>query len=288
MPVGDARQIMESAARAEQHGWDGIFVWEPLWGVDAWVSMTAAALATSSIKVGTLLSPLSRMRPWQVAAKSATLDHLSGGRLILSVGLGATDTGFESFGEVTDIRRRAELLDESLAIVTGLWRGQPFTYAGKHYRIGESTFPHKPPVPVNDARVPIWVVGLWPNRRSMARAMKYQGIIASVRNERGEPGHLKPADVRAIRELPAPESTSLSRERVKRRTASANGRTQAPPGTSNRSGRNSSPTISRSASMRVSRTVRLRSLPCCRRREPTFNLRNLRVQWGRESACDRR
>ena len=201
MPVGDARQIMESAARAEQHGWDGIFVWEPLWGVDAWVSMTAAALATSSIKVGTLLSPLSRMRPWQVAAKSATLDHLSGGRLILSVGLGATDTGFESFGEVTDIRRRAELLDESLAIVTGLWRGQPFTYAGKHYRIGESTFPHKPPAPVNDGRVPIWVVGLWPNRRSMARAMKYQGIIASVRNERGEPGHLKPADVRAIREF---------------------------------------------------------------------------------------
>ena len=201
MPVGDAREVMEAAAEAEKHGWDGFLVWEPLWGVDAWISMTAAALATSSIKVGTLLSPLSRMRPWQVAAKSATLDHLSGGRLILSVGLGAVDTGFESFGEVTDVRRRAELLDESLDIVTGLWRGQPFTYAGKHYRIGESTFPHKPPVPVNDARVPIWVVGLWPNRRSMARAVKYQGIIPSVRNERGEPGRLKPADVHAIREF---------------------------------------------------------------------------------------
>ena len=121
--------------------------------------------------------------------------------LILPLALAQPDTGFESFGEVTDVRRRAELLDESLDIVTGLWRGQPFTYAGKHYRIGESTFPHKPPVPVNDARVPIWVLGLWPNRRSMARAVRYQGIIPSVRNERGEPGRLKRADVHAIREF---------------------------------------------------------------------------------------
>ena len=131
MPVGDARQVMEAAAQAEAHGWNGFFVSEPVWGVDAWVSMTAAALATSSIRIGTLLSPLSRMRPWQVAAQSATLDHLSGGRLILSVGLGATDSGFGSFGEVTDVRRRAELLDESLDIVTGLWRGQPFNPSGR-------------------------------------------------------------------------------------------------------------------------------------------------------------
>ena len=205
MPVGDARQVMEAAAQAEAHGWDGFFVSEPVWGVDAWVSMTAAALATSSIRIGTLLSPLSRMRPWQVAAQSATLDHLSGGRLILSVGLGATDSGFESFGEVTDVRRRAELLDESLDIVTGLWRGQPFTYAGKHYRIDESNFPHTPPVPVNDARIPIWVVGLWPNRRSMARAVRYQGIIPSVRNARSEPGHVRPTIVRAIREFAGPD-----------------------------------------------------------------------------------
>ena len=131
MPVGDARQMMEAAVQAEAHGWDGLFVSEPVWGVDAWVSITAAALATSSIRIGTLLSPLSRMRPWEVAARSATLDHLSGGRLILSVGLGATDSGFESFGEVTDVRRRAELLDESLDIITGLWRGQPFNPSGR-------------------------------------------------------------------------------------------------------------------------------------------------------------
>jgi alkanesulfonate monooxygenase SsuD/methylene tetrahydromethanopterin reductase-like flavin-dependent oxidoreductase (luciferase family) len=203
MPVGNAQQIMEAAVVAERHGWDGFFVWEPVWGVDAWVAMTAAVVATSTIKLGTLLSPLSRMRPWQVAAKSATLDHLSKGRLILSVGLGATDTGFEQFGEVTGVRERAELLDESLDIITGLWGGQPFVYTGKHYQISESTFPHKPP-PCHNQRVPIWVVGLWPNKRSMARAVKYQGILPSVRDEHQGFRRLTHEDVSAVRNHTGP------------------------------------------------------------------------------------
>lgn len=205
MPVGNARQIMEAAVLAENEGWDGFFVWEPVWGVDAWVSLTAAAVATSTIKLGTLLTPLSRMRPWRVAGQTATFDDLSGGRLILSVGLGAVDVGFDSFGEVTGIRERAELMDESLAILQGLWQGQPFTFEGKHYRIAESTFPHKPPLPVNDNRVPIWMVGLWPNKKSMARALKYQGILPSVRNDKGEWRRLTPDDVKAIREFAGDE-----------------------------------------------------------------------------------
>ena len=127
LPFGDARTAADFAHEAEQAGWDGFFVWEPVWGIDAWVALTAAAMRTERIRLGTLLTPLSRMRPWKLASETVTLDHLSGGRVILSVGLGAIDTGFEAFGEVTDRKTRAELLDEGLDILTGLWRRQPFT-----------------------------------------------------------------------------------------------------------------------------------------------------------------
>src|SRR5512139_731743 len=123
LPYGDARIAAEFAFQAEQAGWDGFFVWEPVWGIDAWVSLTAAAMRTQRIRLGTLLSPLSRMRPWKLASETAALDNLSGGRVILSVGLGALDTGFEAFGEETERRKHAELLDEGLDILTGLWRG---------------------------------------------------------------------------------------------------------------------------------------------------------------------
>src|SRR5512143_1083575 len=122
LPHGDARTAADVAYEAEQAGWDGFFVWEPVWGIDAWVSLTAAAMRTERIRLGTMLSPISRMRPWKLASETATLDNLSNGRVILSVGLGAPDSGFESFGEVTDRKTRAELMDEALDIVTGLWR----------------------------------------------------------------------------------------------------------------------------------------------------------------------
>jgi alkanesulfonate monooxygenase SsuD/methylene tetrahydromethanopterin reductase-like flavin-dependent oxidoreductase (luciferase family) len=139
-PGGEARTAAEFAQQAEAAGWDGFFAWEPVWGVDAWVSLTAAAMRTERIRLGTLITPLSRMRPWKLASETATLDRLSNGRVILSVGLGAVDTGFEAFGEVTDRRTRAELLDEGLEILTGLWRGQPFQFQGKHYTVKPTDF----------------------------------------------------------------------------------------------------------------------------------------------------
>jgi alkanesulfonate monooxygenase SsuD/methylene tetrahydromethanopterin reductase-like flavin-dependent oxidoreductase (luciferase family) len=120
--------------------WDGFFVWEPVWGIDARIQLAAAAMQTSRIRLGTLISPLSRMRPWDMAGKIAALDNLSGGRVTLAVGLGAIDTGFTQFGEVTDRKARAELLDESLDIITGLWRGQPFAYSGKHHTVQPCDF----------------------------------------------------------------------------------------------------------------------------------------------------
>jgi len=150
---------------------DGFFVFEPVWGFDAWVALAAAAVRTERIRLGTMLSPLSRMRPWKLASETVSLDHLSGGRLILSVGLGAVETGFVAFGEVTDRRTRAELVDEGLEVLTGLWAGQPFRYEGQHYRIEPTGF-FPPPPPVQRPRIPIWVVGAWPRPKSMARAVR--------------------------------------------------------------------------------------------------------------------
>lgn len=202
-PQGDARQAAELAYQAEQSGWDGFFMWEPVWGVDAWVSLAAAAMRTQRIRLGTMITPLSRMRPWKLASETATLDNLSGGRVILSVGLGAPESGFAAFGEVTDRKIRAELLDEGLDILTGLWRGQPFSYPGKHYRVQPTDF-MLPPPPVQQPRIPIWVVGAWPSEKSMQRVLRYDGMLPSVvtRDESGgrQVKQASPGDIRAIRQ----------------------------------------------------------------------------------------
>ncbi len=179
LPWGDARTAADMAQTAERAGWDGLFVWEPVWGVDAWVSLAAAAMVTSRIRLGTMLTPLARLKPWTLAGQTATLDNLSGGRVILSVGLGAVHEGWTAFGEVSDRKARAELLDEGLDILTGLWAGQPFRYEGKHYHVRETSF-LPPPPPVQRPRIPIWVVGAWPHAKSMRRALRYDGLIPSV------------------------------------------------------------------------------------------------------------
>jgi alkanesulfonate monooxygenase SsuD/methylene tetrahydromethanopterin reductase-like flavin-dependent oxidoreductase (luciferase family) len=197
LPHGDARTAADVAYEAEQAGWDGFFVWEPVWGIDAWMSLTAAAMRTEHIRLGTMLSPISRMRPWKLASETATLDNLSNGRVILSVGLGALDSGFEAFGEVTDRKTRAELMDEGLDILTGLWKGQPFYYNGKHYKVKKTNF-FPPPPPSQKPRIPIWVVGGWPSKRSMQRALRYDGLLPQVLKRNHATQAAGPEDLRAI------------------------------------------------------------------------------------------
>jgi len=176
VPWGDARDVAEMASVAEHNGWDALFVWEGIYGTDAWMSLTAAAMQTKSIRLGTLLTPVSRRKPWEVAGQAATLDRLSNGRLTLSVGLGAPDTGFASFGEETDRRTRAELLDEGLAIMCALWSGEPVTFEGKHYRITPSDFPSIKHV-IQQPRPPVWCVGALVSPRSMHRALSWDGLL---------------------------------------------------------------------------------------------------------------
>jgi Luciferase-like monooxygenase len=143
-----------------------------------------------------MLTPPSRRRPWKLARELITLDHLSNGRMLLPVGLGAAedDAGFYKVGEVMSLKERAHILDESLDILNGLWSGQPFTYSGQHYHVEGMTLL---PPPVQQPRIPIWVVGAWPRQKSMQRALRWDGIMPSKKDGTNTP--MTPADVRAMR-----------------------------------------------------------------------------------------
>lgn len=197
--VGDPRIAAELAAEAEAAGWDGVFYWDGI-AIDAtdtydpWVVMAAMAMRTEHVRLGAIITPPSRRRPWKLARETRTLDHLSNGRLVLPVGLGALDDGaFGNVGEPTDARTRAEMLDECLEILEGLWTGEPFGYAGRHYRFAPMTF--RPPS-VQRPRIPIWVVGAWPHERSMRRVLRYDGILTQVAD---------PSEIGAIAEYVARE-----------------------------------------------------------------------------------
>ncbi len=163
---GDARTLAGLAVRAEHAGWDGFFTWDhllvdPTWTLeisDPWVGLAAAAQATTRIRLGPLVAAVPRYRPASLARTTASLDRLSGGRLVLGVGLGwPSGADFGTFGDEVDVRRRGAMLDESLAILAGLWRGEPFSHSGEHYRVGQVTFL---PRPVQEPRIPIWVAAL--------------------------------------------------------------------------------------------------------------------------------
>lgn len=197
LPSGDARAVAEAARAAEAAGWDGFFVADCVWGVDPWVSLAAAAMLTERIRLGTMLTPVSRRRPWKLASETATLDNLSRGRVVLAVGLGAIDTGFGAFGEVTDRKARAELLDEGLAIIAGLWQGQPFNFDGEHYHVRETTF-FPPPPPAQQPRIPVWVVGAWPRPKSMDRVARWDGLLPDKVSATGQREQYTPDDLRAM------------------------------------------------------------------------------------------
>jgi alkanesulfonate monooxygenase SsuD/methylene tetrahydromethanopterin reductase-like flavin-dependent oxidoreductase (luciferase family) len=187
------QQFVDLAVAAEEAGWDAVFTWEAVWGQDAWVTLTAAAMRTSRIRLGTMLTPLPRIRPWDLAGRVATLDALSGGRVQLAVGLGSLHEGWLAFERDEGRRVRAEKLDEGLAIYDGLMRGQPFAFEGSHYSVTPTSF-FPPPPPVQQPRVPVWVVGAYPARRSMHRAASWDGIIPT-KMDRTEDNPVGPADL---------------------------------------------------------------------------------------------
>ena len=165
--LADPRVLADLAARAEARGWDGFFVWDhiayraPVRAVaDPWVSLAAVACATSRVRLGALVTPLSRRRVHKVARETVTLDLLSSGRLTFGAGLGSVrNNELEPFGEVTDPRERARLLDAGLDALARYWAGE------------------FEPAPVQRPRPPVWIAGEWPNRRPVRRALRWDGLF---------------------------------------------------------------------------------------------------------------
>jgi hypothetical protein len=143
-----------------------------------------------------MLTPLPWRRPWKVASRVATLDQLSAGRAILGLGVGAIATDLPDTGEVTDIRGRAERLDDGIDLMRALWAGST-SYHGPYYdyETGRDDL-NRACRPVQQ-RIPVWVVGVWPRPKSMRRVLRCDGIIPQFEVEGREPG---PDDARAARD----------------------------------------------------------------------------------------
>jgi alkanesulfonate monooxygenase SsuD/methylene tetrahydromethanopterin reductase-like flavin-dependent oxidoreductase (luciferase family) len=174
-PFTDPRVVVDLAVEAEAHGWDGFFLWDHLrWDDkqdvhDPWVLLGAIAARTSRLVLGTLVTPLSRRRPWVVAKHLVTLDHLAPGRVVLGVGLGdPPDLDFSDLGDEGDHRTRAAILDEALDVVAGLVAGERVDHDGEHHHVHAAMRPAA-------SRIPIWVAGRTPNRRPLERARRWDG-----------------------------------------------------------------------------------------------------------------
>ena len=130
--LAEPREAVRVAVEAEERAWDGFFVWDHIAFAqhemaDAWLTLAAVASATSAIHLGPMVSALPRRRPGKLVRETVTLDRLSGGRFVLGAGLGSDRFGreFSAFGETADDRTRAAMLDETLAVLTAAWTGEP-------------------------------------------------------------------------------------------------------------------------------------------------------------------
>lgn len=194
----DVRALSQLAHEAEEAGWDGFFLWDhignwPAPTADPWVALAAMAMTTSRIRLGPLVTPLPRRRPWKLAHETATLDHLSNGRLVLGVGIGHDSVGreYSAYGESGDNKLHGEMLDEALDVLTGLWTGEPFSYSGKHYTISDALCL---PTPIQKPRIPIWVAATLPHKRPVRRSARWDGLVPIGKHE-------QPVTAEQVREL---------------------------------------------------------------------------------------
>ena len=202
----DPARVVDVARQAEQAGWDGLFVWDHVYGGegvpvgDAFVALAAVAAVTTKIRLGPLVTPLARRRPWVVARQTTSVDHLSRGRFIFGTGLG--DEGWS--GEMTAFSERAQeederaaLLDEAIAVLLQFWSGKPVRHDGQWLQVVSAAFL---PAPLKRPRIPVWVSARWPRRNPLRRAAHVDGILpvwTEVRDLRVSPDV---AEVRKIRE----------------------------------------------------------------------------------------
>jgi alkanesulfonate monooxygenase SsuD/methylene tetrahydromethanopterin reductase-like flavin-dependent oxidoreductase (luciferase family) len=177
---GDAATLADLAAESEASGWDGFFIWDHLqWpdlepAVDAWVALTAMAMQTNKIALGPLITPLPRRDIAKLARETVSVDRLSGGRLIMGIGLGwEAIPEWSAFGHEEDAKVRGAMLDEALEVLDALWSGKPVNHVGPYYKaVCEGFAP-----PLQQPRIPIWIGGQWPGTKPVRRAAKWDGVF---------------------------------------------------------------------------------------------------------------
>ena len=196
-----AEEAAEIARLGEEAGWDGIFLGDAIWLQDLSVVLAAMAVATERVRLGTMVIPVPLRKPWKIAGESVALDILSKGRLTLGLGTGAVWMGWQAFPDVvTDVKARAEMLDETVDILTLLYQRKQFDFDGKHYHLKLTLLDemHYPPKPVQQPRIPLWVVGVWPRMKSMRRILKCDGLLPLKMNAEGQFEEVTPADLRQM------------------------------------------------------------------------------------------
>ncbi|HUR47934.1 MAG TPA: LLM class flavin-dependent oxidoreductase [Acidimicrobiales bacterium] len=176
-PFGDPEVLVDLAVRAERAGWDGVFLWDHLVRgsmpvADPWTALGAIAQATDRILLGPSVTPLPRRRPWVVARQASTVSRLSGGRLILGVGLGVDHSGdFSRFGEGSDPAARPSMLMEGLDVLRAMWSGEPFEHDGPHYKVRLDATPPEP------HPIPVWMASSSRKPAVIRRAASCDGIF---------------------------------------------------------------------------------------------------------------
>ncbi len=204
IPYGSARSAANLAQVAEASGWDGIFLGDAIWTQDPMIALSAAAMVTSRIRLGTMVIPVPLRQPWKLASESLALDHLSNGRLTLGLGAGAGAVwmGWQAFpDEPTDTKLRAGMLDETIDILTLLYQRKQFDYDGQYYhlKLTQLDLMHYPPKPIQQPRIPLWVPGIWPRMKSMRRILKCDGLLPQKMNSKGEFEQVTPDDLHQMK-----------------------------------------------------------------------------------------
>ncbi len=181
--LADPAALVEVAVAAENAGWDALFLWdhvlrrsgEPQAAADPWVAMAAIAVATERIRIGPMVTPITRRRPIKLARETTTLDHLSGGRLTLGLGLGVDTTReLSAFGEIVDARTRGERLDEGVELLCAMWSGDEVDFHGKHFTADRVVVL---PRPLQQPRIPLWFAARGGAGKPVRRAARYDGLF---------------------------------------------------------------------------------------------------------------